>query len=68
MGGPNSIIWQAEENSSSAFDPSIVREAQHLTKSNMAENLRLANSMAAQLNQGLPPSETDRAAGLNAHS
>ncbi|WP_283843284.1 hypothetical protein [Bradyrhizobium hereditatis] len=32
----------------------------------MEENLRLANSIAAQLEQALTLSETDRAAGLNA--
>ncbi|WP_283807386.1 sulfotransferase family protein [Bradyrhizobium jicamae] len=61
----NSIVRQAGESSSLASDPTIIQEAQRLAESEREENLRLANSMAARLEQALTGS-TGRSSGAPA--
>ncbi|WP_456817199.1 nodulation protein NoeE [Bradyrhizobium sp. USDA 4520] len=56
---------QLPENFRSTCDMSVV-QAQDLSPASVAENLRLADPMKAQLQQALLASEADRAAGLDA--
>ncbi|GLR89668.1 nodulation protein NoeE [Bradyrhizobium iriomotense] len=61
----NSIGQQAGENLPLAFGPSILLQAQRLAESKREENLRVANSIAAQLTEALTAS---RAALPGGHS
>ncbi|MGY3533353.1 hypothetical protein ACVILK_003062 [Bradyrhizobium embrapense] len=56
---------QVPESFRSKCDMSVV-QPQDLSAASIAENLRLADSMRAQLQQALLASEADRAAGLDA--
>ncbi|MGY4174936.1 hypothetical protein ACVIHH_000227 [Bradyrhizobium sp. USDA 4518] len=56
---------QLPENFHPTCDMSVV-QAQDLSAASVAENLRLADPMKAQLQQALLASEADRAAGLDA--
>ncbi|MCP1835179.1 hypothetical protein J2R76_003515 [Bradyrhizobium sp. USDA 4532] len=56
---------QVPESVRSTCDMSVV-QPQDLSAASIAENLRLADSMRAQLQQALLASEADRAAGLDA--
>ncbi|WFU80621.1 sulfotransferase [Bradyrhizobium sp. CIAT3101] len=49
----NSIGQQAQENSLLAFGPSILLQAQRLAASKSEENLRIGNSIAAELTEAL---------------
>lgn len=58
---------QAEENSSLAFGRSVLQQAQRLAATKKEENLRAANSIAAQLNEALAASKADRDAPSGDH-
>lgn len=64
----DSIGRQAEENSSLAFGPSVFQQAQRLAATKKEENLRMAKSIAAQLNEELTASKADRDALPGGHS
>lgn len=64
----DSIGRQAEENSSLAFGPSVFQQAQRLAATKKEENLRMANSIAAQLNEELTATKADRDALAGGHS
>ncbi|MCC8940256.1 sulfotransferase [Bradyrhizobium sp. Arg62] len=65
-GEPVHTASQVSDKFRSASDICIVPQAHDLSGANVEENLRLANSMAAQLHQASLASEADRASGLDA--
>ncbi|WP_439373242.1 sulfotransferase family protein [Bradyrhizobium sp. DASA03120] len=64
----NSISPQAGQSSSLAFGPSIFLQAQRLAESKKEENLRVANSIAAQLTEALTASKAARDTLPGGHS